>query len=166
MPTTYYDILEVPQSASSEEIKKAYRHLAQEFHPDKLTGIPPKVAKLAEEKFNDVQEAYEVLTKNRAEYDTRLRAAVAAPPDPQQNGRGRASAPAPAPPRPRPSQAKARASKSVPSSVPPSSHSATKNKGNIWRGLGKVVLWVVGVAVAIFLMILVAGGSSKRSRRS
>jgi DnaJ-class molecular chaperone len=76
---TYYDILGVSRTASTEDIKRAYRQLAQDFHPDKLTGIPPAVAKLAEEKFKDVQEAYEILTKHRAEYDNQLNA-VASPP--------------------------------------------------------------------------------------
>ena len=75
---TYYDILGVPQTASTQEIKAAYRKLAQEFHPDKLAGIPPAVAKLAEEKFKDVQEAYEILTKHRAEYNEQLKAVGAA----------------------------------------------------------------------------------------
>ena len=61
-----------PQTASAEDIKKAYRKLAQDFHPDKLAGVPPAVAKLAEEKFKDVQEAYEILSKHRAEYDNQL----------------------------------------------------------------------------------------------
>ena len=76
---TYYDILGVSQTASKDDIKKAYRKLAQDYHPDKLAGIPPAVAKLAEEKFKEVQEAYEILTKHRAEYDNQLRA-VAPPP--------------------------------------------------------------------------------------
>jgi len=60
--------------------KRAYRQLAQDFHPDKLAGIPPAVAKLAEEKFKDVQEAYEILTKHRAEYDNQLNAVTPPPP--------------------------------------------------------------------------------------
>jgi DnaJ-class molecular chaperone len=80
---TYYDILGVSRTASTEDIKRAYRKLAQDFHPDKLTGIPPAVAKLAEEKFRDVQEAYEILTTHRAEYDDQLKAVAPPPPQPQ-----------------------------------------------------------------------------------
>lgn len=163
MPRTYYDVLEIPQSASSEDIKKAHRHLAQEFHPDKLIGVPPKVVKLAEEKFKDIQEAYEILTKHRAEYDAQLQAA-ATPPSPQPNGQGGASAPAPPPPRS--SRPKRRRRRSAPSStVPPASHPA-KSNGNIWRGLGKAALWLTGIAIAIFLVVLVVASGKKRSRRS
>ena len=97
---TYYDILGVSRTASTEDIKRAYRKLAQDFHPDKLTGIPPAVAKLAEEKFKDVQEAYEILTKHRAEYDNQLDAVASPLPHPQERTTAPASAsssPQPAP---------------------------------------------------------------------
>lgn len=80
--TTYYDILGVPRNASAEEIKRAYRKLAQDYHPDKLAGVPPAVKKLAEEKFKDVQEAYEILSKHRVEYDIQLGAVNRPPPSP------------------------------------------------------------------------------------
>jgi hypothetical protein len=80
--TTYYDILGVARNASAEEIKRAYRKLAQDYHPDKLAGVPPAVKKLAEEKFKDVQEAYEILSKHRAEYDNQLNAVNPPPSSP------------------------------------------------------------------------------------
>ena len=55
----YYDILEVSKSASSDEIKKAYRKKAIQFHPDKNPDD-----KAAEEKFKEAAEAYEVLSKD------------------------------------------------------------------------------------------------------
>ena len=97
---TYYDILGVSRTASTEDIKRAYRKLAQDFHPDKLAGIPPAVAKLAEEKFKDVQEAYEILTKHRAEYDNQLNAVAS--PSPQPQARTTAPTSAPSPPQPVP----------------------------------------------------------------
>ena len=46
---------------TKEEIKKAYRKLAKEYHPDKLVGVSETIKKIAEEKFREIQEAYEFL---------------------------------------------------------------------------------------------------------
>lgn len=61
----YYEILGVDKSASEQDIKKAYRKLAKKYHPDVNKG------KDAEEKFKEVNEAYEVLSdsQKRAAYD-------------------------------------------------------------------------------------------------
>jgi len=67
MPTKrdYYDVLGVSRNASLEEIKKAYRKLALEWHPDRNKS--PE----AEERFKEINEAYEVLSdpEKRAAYD-------------------------------------------------------------------------------------------------
>jgi curved DNA-binding protein len=62
----YYKILGVSRSASAEEIKRAYRKLAREFHPDK------NKAKGAEDRFKEINEANEVLgdAEKRKAYDT------------------------------------------------------------------------------------------------
>jgi molecular chaperone DnaJ len=62
----YYEVLEVSKSATPEEIKKAYRKKAIQFHPDKNQGD-----KAAEEKFKEAAEAYEVLSspEKRQRYD-------------------------------------------------------------------------------------------------
>lgn len=62
----YYDILGIGKNATPEEIKKAYRKVAIQFHPDKNPGN-----KEAEEKFKEAAEAYEVLSnpEKRAQYD-------------------------------------------------------------------------------------------------
>ena len=62
----FYEILEVPKTATAEEIKKAYRKKAIQFHPDKNPGD-----KTAEDKFKEAAEAYEVLSdeNKRARYD-------------------------------------------------------------------------------------------------
>ncbi len=62
----YYAILGVPRNATLEEIKRAYRRLALQYHPDRNPGN-----KEAEEKFKEISEAYEVLSdpQKRAIYD-------------------------------------------------------------------------------------------------
>lgn len=62
----YYEVLGVKKDAKSSEIKKAYRSLAKEFHPDKNPDD-----KTAEERFKEVQEAYETLSddQKRSRYD-------------------------------------------------------------------------------------------------
>lgn len=68
----YYKILEIPKTASKEEIKKAYRKQALKFHPDRAKSNDEKVKKQNESKFRDVSEAYEVLSdeNKKQRYDS------------------------------------------------------------------------------------------------
>jgi DnaJ-like protein len=68
----YYYILGIARNASQDEIKKAYRKLSTKFHPDKNDGD-----KFFEERFKDINEAYETLVDDttRKIYDSRLREA-------------------------------------------------------------------------------------------
>jgi len=69
----YYETLGVERTASDDEIKKAFRKLARQHHPDLQTGDQQK--KVSEEKFKEVNEAYEVLS----DQDKRRRYAAAGP---------------------------------------------------------------------------------------
>lgn len=60
----YYKILGINNSASIDEVKKAYRKMAMKYHPDKLQGVSSDIVKLAEEKFQLVQDAYENIMKS------------------------------------------------------------------------------------------------------
>ena len=66
MKKDFYEILSVPKSASADEIKKSYRKVAMQYHPDRNPGD-----KAAEEKFKEAAEAYEILSDadKRSQYD-------------------------------------------------------------------------------------------------
>ncbi len=59
-----YSVLGVDQSASDDEVKKAYRELARKYHPDNYQNNP--LADLAEEKMKEINQAYDAITKARA----------------------------------------------------------------------------------------------------
>ena len=58
-----YEVLGVSRNASLDEIKKAYRELSRKYHPDSYVGNP--LSSLAEEKFEQVQEAYDAIMKEK-----------------------------------------------------------------------------------------------------
>ncbi len=60
-----YKILEIEQSATDEDVKKAYRKMAMKYHPDKVSHLGEDYRKSAEEKFRKVNEAYEKIKKER-----------------------------------------------------------------------------------------------------
>lgn len=62
---SYYKILEITSDATNEEVKKAYRKMAVKYHPDKVATLGPDVQKAAEEKFKEVQQAYEAICRER-----------------------------------------------------------------------------------------------------
>merc|ERR1712151_391267 len=67
----YYDILEIKEDASNDEIRKAYRRLALKYHPDRNKGNEQE----SSERFREVGNAYEVLSNenSRRDYDRSLR---------------------------------------------------------------------------------------------
>ena len=60
-----YKILEIQKSASDEEVKKAYRKMAKKYHPDRVVTQDEAIKNGAEEKFKQVQKAYETIQKER-----------------------------------------------------------------------------------------------------
>lgn len=60
-----YKILEIKKSATNNEVKKAYRKMVKKYHPDKLRNLGPEHMKGAEDKFRQVQHAYEHIQKER-----------------------------------------------------------------------------------------------------
>ncbi|MEW4370470.1 J domain-containing protein [Paenibacillus kandeliae] len=65
----WYQVLEVPQQASPQQIKQAYRKLAKQYHPDRNQGSAQ-----AEQMFKQIQQAYETLSdeQRRSQYDQTL----------------------------------------------------------------------------------------------
>lgn len=80
MPRDFYDVLGVKETATAAELKKAFRALAKKHHPDANPGNPK-----AEDRFKELNEAYEVLSdpKRRAQYDELRRYGAAGALDPR-----------------------------------------------------------------------------------
>ena len=60
-----YAVLGISPSATDDEVKSAYRRMAMKNHPDKVATLGPDVQKAAEEKFRQIQQAYETIKKQR-----------------------------------------------------------------------------------------------------
>jgi len=60
-----YSVLGVPREATQDEIKTAYRRLSNQYHPDKVHHLGEEFQKLAEQRFKEIQEAYQALKRGR-----------------------------------------------------------------------------------------------------
>jgi DnaJ like chaperone protein len=60
-----YEILQINKNATKDEIKAAYRKLAKEYHPDKVSYLGDEVQNSAKEKFQKITEAYERLKTSK-----------------------------------------------------------------------------------------------------
>ena len=60
-----YTILGIDPSASDDEVKKAYREMAKKNHPDKVAYLGEDVRKAAEKKFQEINDAYDKIKKQR-----------------------------------------------------------------------------------------------------
>lgn len=85
-----YEILGLHGGATSTDVKKAYRKLATQYHPDKVNQLPPKLKDFADEEMRRINKAKEVLLDPgmRAEHDHELKA-------PRQSDNTRSQAPGP-----------------------------------------------------------------------
>ena len=65
VPKDPYRVLNIDRNASDEEIKRAYRRLAGQYHPDKVQHLGEEFRKLAEKRFKEIEEAYRKLTSRK-----------------------------------------------------------------------------------------------------
>ncbi len=96
----HYELLGLAPSATPDEVRAAYRALAQIFHPNRLSQLKPEARAFAQERLKAIHQAYAVLSDpaKRAAYDAEL----AGPYRPPRAGTADGAAPAPPPGTPRP----------------------------------------------------------------
>lgn len=100
--SNYYELLEIPPTASADEVRKAFRRQIARYHPDKVQHLGREFQTMAADRASQLTEAYRILSDERlrAEYDqARAAAAIlqAAPPASEPAGGARPSPHAPAP---------------------------------------------------------------------
>jgi len=118
---THYENLELPSTASAEEIKKSFRSLIARYHPDKVQHLGKEFQDMAADRAAELTEAYRILSDSgrRADYDRQLGAAPPQAPPQHQH-----TAPAAAPPPPVEPKAAAQAPGADAAHAPPKAHEA------------------------------------------
>jgi|SRR3989344_1603995 len=79
-----YRELDLKDYSSLKDIKKKYRELAKKYHPDKLVNKELAISKIEYDKFSQITEAYEILSKNKDLYDSVLRRPKSVPKEKQE----------------------------------------------------------------------------------
>jgi hypothetical protein len=59
-----YEVLDIPQDASQDQIKQAYREMSKQYHPDKTAHLGPELQQVAHKKMKEINRAYQMLKKN------------------------------------------------------------------------------------------------------
>lgn len=146
---TYYTVLNVKETASSSEIKTAYRDLIKQVHPDTIATLAPYLRRIAEDKVKEITEAYSVLSNpsKRRDYDSQL-----------SEYRSQHAPPSPTPPSP----------------TPPASSQATvvqRFGHNIGYNGARLMRWsrehpILALAISVFLVWFVATALSSNTTSS
>ena len=116
MGKSYYEMLDVPSTASLEEIKRSFRREIAKYHPDKVQHLGKEFQEIAAVKAGELTQAYKTLSDEvlRAEYDELLAAEA-----PENGTRPSAAAPPPPPPAPEARTARPQAPRPDPDEPPP-----------------------------------------------
>jgi len=120
----YYQLLQLPPTATAEEIKKAFRQQIAKYHPDKVQHLGQEFQEMAAGRAAELTEAYRILSDEgrRAEYDRQIAAEAGATADVERPPQGRAAEPArPASQATRPGAAESAGPHTAPPPPPPPS---------------------------------------------
>jgi len=147
---THYETLGVPPTASSEDIRRAYRRLAQRFHPDRHLQSPASEAANASRRMRDINQAWSVLsdTGARQHYDLELALARVKA---ARNGPSQRPAPAP------------RRAPSDPRPPAPTYHGYVDVAPGygVWTAIFRAVPWVVVIVVLGGIFVFTAFAANK-----
>lgn len=152
--STHYETLGVLPTASSDDIRRAYRRLAQRFHPDRHLQSPAGEAANASRRMRDINRAWSVLSDADARQHYDLELALA---------RSRAARTAPGPGSTRPAPAAARASAAPPRAEPAYHGYVDVAPGyGVWTAIFRAVPWLLVIVVLGGIFVFTAFAASDR----